>query len=387
LPKVGPSLYDRTLYLLMQRRPNHDHLAAILANKAFQWPRLIDLALAELVGTALAERLTAHRVWHFVPDDAREAIVALEEIGELRCREQTRQIESVARLLQSRGIQAVFTKGAAALISGLYPTRAARFLTDIDFLIPQDRIAESVALLEASGYVPDPLTLGIFRAHHSTLSNEAIAAIRHYPRMFHDDFDSGVEPHSQLFGTSFDLVLPGADLIARAVTVPHEGLNLAIPSLPDQLLHNILHLVEAVDFPFEARPSLRQSIDFILLREQLSLSQWQAIVQTLLAAGLGFRLSLLLAYLEHWLDYVPAPAAHKSLGASLLQQAHRIQIRLIHNQVLRIMTYFAAQLWRLLRTRRLSAFLSPAFYRPAFRRAAARWKQSAEKPKKEFSAE
>src|SRR3546814_8870428 len=52
-------------------------------------------------------------------------------------------IDSVAAVLADHGVDAVFLKGAASLIDALHADPAARFVGDIDVLVPPERARDA----------------------------------------------------------------------------------------------------------------------------------------------------------------------------------------------------------------------------------------------------
>src|SRR3546814_7934612 len=61
-------------------------------------------------------------------------------------------IDSVAAVLADHGVDAVFLKGAASLIDALHADPAARFVGDIDVLVPPERARAASAALVAHGF-------------------------------------------------------------------------------------------------------------------------------------------------------------------------------------------------------------------------------------------
>ena len=62
------------------------------------------------------------------------------------------QLAHLIQVLNNIGVRPVLLKGAAALVSGLYPTPGERMTGDIDILIPASRLPGVFKHLCAAGY-------------------------------------------------------------------------------------------------------------------------------------------------------------------------------------------------------------------------------------------
>src|SRR3546814_8247397 len=97
-------------------------------------------------------------------------------------------IDSVAAVLADHGVDAVFLKGAASLIDALHADPAARFVGDIDVLVPPERARDASAALVAHGF-----------AEIDTYPRRWIAPRHHHlPMHRHIDTGVGVKLHTSV---------------------------------------------------------------------------------------------------------------------------------------------------------------------------------------------
>ncbi|WP_420237523.1 nucleotidyltransferase family protein [Telmatobacter bradus] len=143
-----------------------------------------------------------------------------------------------------------------------------------------------IELLERQGYCAEDAEMALYLRKHGVRVRHGSAAIRHYPRLFHPRFLSGVEVHCSLFGEAAAALLPAANVVRDARPVPWRGRFVLVPSLRDQLLHNVLHNTEQAPFVWTAEPqSLRQSVDLTRLATFATEPDWQSAFELLRAHG------------------------------------------------------------------------------------------------------
>ncbi len=131
----------------------------------------------------------------------------------------TDQITRLAEMFQLKSIPVMFLKGAAGLAYGMYDPEC-RFLSDIDILIPNDRIPEAQSLIESEGYNPEK-NMDIPRNHH------------HIIPYYHKKNVGGLEIHREPYGMSM-LDRPAMpDIWHDAVTTQSGDALILVPSLTD----------------------------------------------------------------------------------------------------------------------------------------------------------
>src|SRR3546814_4819916 len=142
---------------------------------------------------------------------------------------------------------AVFLKGAASLIDALHADPAARFVGDIDVLVPPERARDASAALVAHGF-----------AEIDTYPRRWIAQRHHHlPMHRHIDTGVGVELHTSVLFPRFAPILLAQTVRSAAVAVAFPGRPARIPSLAHRILHNLLHEKRSEEHTSELQSLMR----------------------------------------------------------------------------------------------------------------------------------
>lgn len=191
-----------------------------------------------------------------VPEDLPLYFREIQAANARRNRAIAGQLEALGRIASQRGLAAVALKGAAELLSPIYPAAGARLLSDTDILLaPDDLETFRSALLDMGARedrVPELDRLG----HH------------HLPALQVPGWPAPVELHRQIGRGAAEQILPAADVLARAMEDPAGGLG--VPADADRLGHAVLHAqFGRTDRLEEPRIGLRDAADFALLADRL----------------------------------------------------------------------------------------------------------------------
>ncbi len=81
--------------------------------------------------------------------DYLEAVYALNLEKNLSCEDQLSELISDLNKIE---VRPVLLKGAAMLVGGLYPTSGERMISDLDILIPEERLPDVLSRMLALGY-------------------------------------------------------------------------------------------------------------------------------------------------------------------------------------------------------------------------------------------
>jgi hypothetical protein len=140
--------------------------ASIQAEWADEWEDVFAIAAKYRLENVLYNRVKGSLGWEVVPQAARRAIRTA-YIESIRW-DDARQVclRRVLEALQLQSLQVIVLKGAF-LAESIYQHPAERLMTDIDLLVPLDRLGQAAEVLESLGY----------RAH-SQLSLQEIISIR-----------------------------------------------------------------------------------------------------------------------------------------------------------------------------------------------------------------
>jgi Uncharacterised nucleotidyltransferase len=240
-----------------------------------QWERLLACARRNAVLAYLAERASAAGVLESLPERPRAAMrsahIAAARLGQLARWE----LDRVHRVLSPAGVPLIALKGVAYILRGL-PHATTRLLSDIDIMVPADRIdiAER-ALLDAGwqGTKLDPYDQQYYRRW-----SHEIPPLQFPGRVLGVDVHhticppaSRLRPDPQRFWTASE-----ASEIA--------GVGLLSPA--DSVLHSAVHLFFDSDF----NNRFRELIDLNVLTTTFSDRDpefWTALIERAREQGLG----------------------------------------------------------------------------------------------------
>lgn len=141
------------------------------------------------------------------------------------------QIEAVVRCLNGVGVQPVLLKGAAHLVSGLWPDPGARLLGDIDLLVPAEALPKAFEALETLAGIglQDSGNRELTDRHKHALPVHGAAGA------------APVELHHSLFRSAFRHLAPAEEIIAHASPVAVGSGRALMPAPGDQVLMAMLH--------------------------------------------------------------------------------------------------------------------------------------------------
>lgn len=240
----------------------HDRLRQTLQSGSVSWPDVVAIASRQWVSAAVSPALRRRSLRD---DQSKEAIDYFEGMTTLnRQRNTILRAEAIelTRILNSLDVTPIFLKGAANLLSDLYPDPAMRMMLDLDVLVPPSRVSDCAETLRKAGYVQ----LGDigFPAHH------------HYPPLGRPDAEAAVELHVDPLDIQFQRLLSFADVSHHAVTMTIDGARLAVPAAWCRLAHCVAH-TQFVDhaFIYGILP-LRDLLDTALLSSSATID-WDAV--------------------------------------------------------------------------------------------------------------
>lgn len=116
------------------------------------WVQVINFSNRYLVGSALWAPIKTHRIDQSMPDDIAQYLQALHKTNLERNRNILAECVRVASLLNKQGIEPLVFKGGGFLIEGRFDDLGARYLGDLDFLVPADQLLVARSELLKEGY-------------------------------------------------------------------------------------------------------------------------------------------------------------------------------------------------------------------------------------------
>ena len=208
-------------------------LRRIAAAGGVDWPAVAEHANRADLAPALCVALQDKGVWSEVPPLFREYLLELHRFNLERNQALLQQLREVVGLLNAVGVTPLLLKGAAALVTDLYPDPGMRFMVDLDLLVPEEQLERAVAAVQGDGYaVPEKYRELI-----------ASTASQHYPPLARPGEPATLEMHRRVLNRGREL-LESARVWDNSR--PYDGgllpgLTAALMSPTDALIHCFAH--------------------------------------------------------------------------------------------------------------------------------------------------
>lgn len=230
-----------------------------------------------------------------------------------------REVEHVRLAVNSLGIDLVLLKGGAYLMAGL-PASQGRLFSDLDILVPQDRLAEVEATLMLNGWAT---------THHDPYDQRYYRRWMHeLPPMLHIRRMTVLDVHHAIVPATASLKPSSAALLAAARPLPDQlGLRVLAPA--DMVLHSATHLFYNEEFSHGLRDM--SDLDLLLRHFMQEGDFWPGLISRAHELGLNRPLYYCLRYCKR-LFATPIPE-------SLLAEAgtHGTTARLMDKLWLRVL--------------------------------------------------
>lgn len=193
------------------------------------WHEIINLANRTYLIPALYNSLVNKGILSFCDP---QLIAYLESVYQLNFERNQlllQQINEIALVCNRIGIEPVLLKGAASLVENHYINSGARFMLDLDILVPPERLNDVIAAVTAIGYfIPE------------SYQNENFNNLHHAAPMKKIDGVGNIELHRRIIN---DALLNQAllnQIASTAITLNHGG-RVRLLSPAGQILHGIIH--------------------------------------------------------------------------------------------------------------------------------------------------
>jgi len=214
------------------------------------------------------------------------------------------EVRQIGRALSDLGLRLILLKGAAYAMAGLAPGRG-RMFSDIDILVPKERLAEVEAALMLHGWAT---------THHDEYDQRYYRQWMHeLPPMEHVRRGNVIDVHHAILPETAAQRPDPAKL--RADAVPVAGMPLFVLAPHDMVLHSIVHLFSDGEF----NHGLRDLFDIhrLLLEFGSRDGFWEGLADRARELELARPLFYALRYAMRLLDTpVPAAVLREAAGAA-----------------------------------------------------------------------
>jgi hypothetical protein len=290
------------------------------ANDA-EWQSMLRLSSRHLVTPLLRRTFQEHGLVSGLPAGVVEFLDAVYTLN-LDCN--LRYLDQLAHLIQilnNIGVRPVLLKGAAALVSGLYPTPGERMIGDIDVLVPLSSLSPVLDQLTAVGYQARPLEEG------NSFGTEGFQSGGHnYAPLESADWPVAVELHVHPVHLSVAQLLGSEEVVRDATPLNWRGGDCLLPSPTHFVMHNVIHafVVDMRDCGFL---SLRQLFEFVRAnRTYGERIDWAVIQQRFVSLGYGSALRGYVVSASIYLGFQVPPELTISGFARLRRRFYRTEL-------------------------------------------------------------
>lgn len=231
-----------------------------------------------MVAPAVLYVLRSKNLVDALPADVIDFFDGMAVLNRQRNEQLLREAVELAAILNEIDVVPIFLKGAAHLLSGLYPDLAHRLILDLDVLVPADRLSDCAGRLSGEGY-KEIISEWDFSGHH------------HLPPLGRYGRIAAVEVHSEPLDLPHRRLLPAVEVFSEAVTLEHGAVKLAVPSGRCRIIQSVAHAELADQAYLYGQLPLREFVDFALLHDEFADEiDWSEFVQRF--AGSGFSIAL-----------------------------------------------------------------------------------------------
>lgn len=232
-------------------------LAERLNSPGMDWKRLMLIASGHYLAPALSLALKRRGLWEFPPGEIREILQAAELLNRERNAIHYQQLLAIIRRLNFAGIRPLLLKGAISLLPAQFLGVEGRVITDLDLLVPEDRVEDALKSMTELGYAYDPkMYLELYEDHH------------HLPPLYHPEHGVWLELHRGVVTYwRAKPVLETGQMWRCARPVEFDRVNALIPDNYSRLLHNVVHARLQDRHHRDFKLEMRQLNDWVQLRE------------------------------------------------------------------------------------------------------------------------
>lgn len=204
-----------------------------------EWDTLIRIARKGNVLGKLASTLIEANLVDTIPEKPRSHIIAAYALSTRQAQAMNWEVRCLSTALAEIGLPVVLLKGAAYLASN-YPFARGRMFSDVDILVPRQKIREVEAVLAQHGWAS---------IHHSKYDDRYYRQWMHeLPPMRHLRRGTVVDVHHRILPLTARFDPDPATMLARSVPVGDiEGARTLCPA--DMLLHSATHLFHEGELP------------------------------------------------------------------------------------------------------------------------------------------
>jgi len=191
-----------------------------------EWEKVLRLASAHLVIPQLRWALREQGLFSALPIDVTEYLEAVHTLNLEKNDHCEDQLAHLIEAMNCIGVRPVLLKGAAVLVSRLYPSSGERMITDLDVLVPSSDLHEILAKLASVGYQGIGKKGGLVKIEHPEDFSHY-----HYPAIYNPDWPVTVELHVHPVAPRHGRLLTTNEYFRDATPLKWRGGDCLLPAL------------------------------------------------------------------------------------------------------------------------------------------------------------
>lgn len=161
---TSETIFDLANWLTQNQSYTSNQLEK-LQDEKFYLP-LISLANNFWLIGALTHQLKEKRVWSLLPKALTRYLIEIDNVYLERSQAIYQEAIFCCKTLKNAQIDVVMLKGIAGLFNGSYKNVSERFMVDIDLLVKENQLQESIILLKRTGYAEQEEEFDIHAVEH-----------------------------------------------------------------------------------------------------------------------------------------------------------------------------------------------------------------------------
>ena len=224
-----------------------------LPAKETQWQSIVKTGSDNMVLPSFYLALQRHNLLQHLPVDLQQYLQYVLDLNRERNTHVIRLAGEVRDLMKAAHIPCLFMKGTGNILDGQYADVGERMVYDIDVLVPEDKMLAAAQLMEGQGY------------HTQKKFNpRALESTMHYPILLREDQVAGVEIHRMPVQYLYRKSFRAPHIFENAVESKSEK-GFLLMNYNDRIIHNFLHAQLMHSGHYNARVSLRDLYDILLM--------------------------------------------------------------------------------------------------------------------------
>lgn len=219
---------------------------------ASDWDLLVRVARRADLLARLAAGARQAGVWPALPEAPRRHLEGAEVLALRQQRELRDEVHCLAEALRPIGVPLVLLKGAAYAMTG-HPAAQGRMVSDVDILVPHERLADVETALMMAGWVSTHRDAYDQRYYRQWMHE--LPPMQHMRRGTVVDVHHTLIPRTARLRPDPRLLLDAARALPKTPHAgrPGDGLDVRVLSPLDWVLHSASHLMHEGDFALGLR--------------------------------------------------------------------------------------------------------------------------------------